>query len=66
MMRVQTFVSDERDLLIEVMYSGYTVKGARLWDLADEVDVPVQELTAADRGKAGRIEGVLLGGCSRF
>lgn len=72
MLNVQEFVNDDLELLIEVAYSGYTVKAARLWDFSDGIvsnapdGVPSQALTAADRDKAGRIENVLLGNGRRF
>lgn len=72
MMRSQDFVSDELELFIQVTYSGYTVKGATLWDFSNKIvsnaanGVFFQQLTAADRDKAGRIEDVLLGNSRRF
>lgn len=68
----QDFVSDELELFIQVTYSGYTVKGAKLWDFSGQIvtnaenGVFFQKLTAADRDKAGRIEDVLLGNSRRF
>lgn len=72
MMRMQEFVSSELELWVQVTYSGYTVKGASLWDFSNTIvtnaenGVPMQRLTAADRGKADRIEDVLLGNSRRF
>lgn len=71
-LNVQELISNEYDLLIEITYSGYTVKSAKLWDFSDgasantEDPVAVQELTAADQDKADRIENVLLGNSRRF
>lgn len=72
MLNVQELVSNERDLIIEVTYSGHTVKAARLWDFSNAVDTKAnddaafQQLTSSDRDKAGRIENVLLGNGRRF
>lgn len=72
MMNVQDFISDERELFIQVTYCGYTVKAAKLWDFSDKIvtnaesGVYFQELTAADRDKAGRVEDVLLGNGRHF
>lgn len=72
MVNIQDFISDERDLFIQVTYCGYTVKAAKLWDFSDKIvtnaenGVAFQRLTAADRDKAGRIENVLLGNGRRF
>lgn len=72
MLNVQELISDKYDLLIEVTYSGYTVKAAKLWDFSNTIvtnatdGVATQELTAADRDKAARIEDVLLGNSRRF
>ncbi|WP_100514206.1 hypothetical protein [Mycobacteroides abscessus] len=71
-LNVQELVSNEYDLLIEVTYSGYTVKSARLWDFSTAASISagtpiaVQELTAADQDKADWIENVLLGNSRRF
>ena len=72
MLNTQELVSNKYDLLIEVTYCGYAVKSAKLWDFSDGIvtnavdGVPVQQLSAADRDKAGRIEDVLLGNGRRF
>jgi hypothetical protein len=66
MMHTQEFVSNDRELLILVTYSGYTIKGAKLWDFSEPDCVCYQELTAHDRNKADRIEDVLLGNGRRF
>ncbi len=72
MLNVQELISDKYELIVEVTYSGYTVKAARLWDFSSTIvtnaadGVAVQELTAADEDKAGRIENVLLGNSRRF
>lgn len=72
MMRTQEFVSSELELWVQVTYSGYTVKGAMLWDFSSKIitnaenGVPMQRLTAADQGKADRIADVLLGNSRRF
>lgn len=72
MLNVQELISDKYDLLIEVTYSGYTIKAAKLWDFSNAIitnspdGVATQQLTAADRNKAARIEDVLLGNFRRF
>lgn len=72
MLNTQDFISDEHDIFLQITYSGYTVKAAKLWDFSDDIvtnsenGVAYQQLTANDRGKADRIEDVLLGNSRRF
>ena len=74
MIRFQEFVNIAgEDLMVQVTYSGYTVKSAKLWDFVARDEhhyhhdgVTYQKLTSHDRDKAARIEDVLLGNSRRF
>lgn len=59
----QTLMHDEYNLIVQVYYSGYTVKSALLQDVETGEK---QWLTAQSRDKAARIEDVLLGNGRRF
>lgn len=69
---VQELISNEHELVLEIAYSGYTVKSAKLWDFSNKIvtnaedGVASQRLSATDCDKAGRIEAVVLGNSRRF
>lgn len=64
MMWTQTLHHEQYELMIEIDYSGFTIKSAVLTDVRDNCSTQI--LTAQDRDKAARIEDVLLGNGRRF